>query len=144
MTTRTASATWSGTLLEGSGEITSVESGAIGRLPVSWPRRSESHEGVTSPEELLAAAHAACFAMALSGAIARNNAAAERLEVSATVTFEKVEAGWRVTKSALRLKGLVPGLDAAKFRELAEGAKSGCPISSALAGNVAISLEFVD
>lgn len=144
MTTRTASATWSGTLLEGSGEITSVESGAIGRLPVSWPRRSESHEGVTSPEELLAAAHAACFAMALSGAIARNNAAAERLEVSATVTFEKVEAGWRVTKSALRLKGRVPGLDAAKFRELAEGAKSGCPISSALAGNVAISLEFVD
>lgn len=144
MTTRTASATWSGTLLEGSGEITSVESGAIGRLPVSWPRRSESHEGVTSPEELLAAAHASCYAMALSGAIARNNAAAERLEVSATVTFEKVEAGWRVTKSALRLKGLVPGLDAAKFRELAEGAKSGCPISSALTGNVAISLEFVE
>ena len=144
MTTRTASATWSGTLLEGGGEITSVESGAIGRLPVSWPRRSEAHQGVTSPEELLAAAHAACFAMALSGGLARNNATAERLDVSATVTFEKVEAGWRVTKSALRLKGAVPGLDATKFRELAEAAKSGCPISSALAGNVVISLEFAD
>lgn len=142
MTTRTASATWSGTLLEGSGSITGVESGAIGALPVSWPRRSETHEGVTSPEELLAAAHAACFAMALSGALARNNTPAERLDVSATVTFEKVEAGWRVTRSALKLRGNVPGLDAAKLHEIAEGAKSGCPISSALAGNVAISLEF--
>jgi osmotically inducible protein OsmC len=142
MTTRTASATWSGTLLEGSGQITSVESGAFGGLPVSWPRRSESHEGVTSPEELLAAAHASCFAMALSGGLARNNTPAERLDVSATMTFEKVEAGWRVTTSVLTLKGSVPGLDAAKFRELAEAAKTGCPISSALAGNVAISLKI--
>jgi len=142
MTTRTASAVWNGTLLEGSGTITSVESGAIGQLPVSWPRRSESHEGVTSPEELLAAAHAACFAMALSGGLARNNTPAEKLDVAATVTFEKVEAGWRVTKSALTLKGVVPGLDAAKFKEIAEGAKGGCPISSALAGNVEITLEI--
>ena len=142
MTTRTASATWSGTLLEGSGSITRVESGAIGALPVSWPRRSEAHEGVTSPEELLAAAHASCFAMALSGALARNNTPAERLDVSATVAFEKVEAGWRVTTSKLTLKGVVPSLDAARFAEIAEGAKSGCPISSAIAGNVAISLEI--
>ena len=143
MTTRTASAIWSGTLLEGSGEIVSVESGALGGLPVSWPRRSETHEGVTSPEELLAAAHASCFAMALSGGLARNNTPAEKLDVSATITFEKVESGWRVTKSALTLKGIVPGLDAARFKELAEAAKGGCPISSALAGNVAISLEIV-
>ena len=142
MTTRTASAVWNGTLLEGSGTITSVESGAIGQLPVSWPRRSETHDGVTSPEELLAAAHAACFAMAFSGGLARNNTPAEKLDVSATVTFEKVEAGWRVTKSALALKGVVPGLDAAKFIELAEAAKGGCPISSALAGNVEITLEI--
>ena len=142
MTTRTASATWSGTLLEGSGSITRVESGAIGALPDSWPRRSEAHEGVTSPEELLAAAHASCFAMALSGALARNNTPAERLDVSATVAFEKVEAGWRVTTSKLTLKGVVPSLDAARFAEIAEGAKSGCPISSAIAGNVAISLEI--
>ncbi len=142
MTTRTASATWNGSLLEGAGKITTVESGAFGGLPVSWPRRSENHEGVTSPEELLAAAHASCFAMALSGGLARNNTPAERLDVSATITFEKVEAGWRVTKSALVLKGVVPGLDAAKFKELAEAAKGGCPISSALAGNVAISLEI--
>ena len=142
MTTRTASATWSGTLLEGSGSITRVESGAIGALPVSWPRRSEAHEGVTSPEELLAAAHASCFAMALSGALARNNTPAERLDVSATVAFEKVEAGWRVTTSKLTLKGVVPSLDAARFAEIADGAKSGCPISSAISGNVAISLEI--
>ena len=71
MTTRTASATWNGTLLEGSGEITTVESGAFGGLPVSWPRRSESHDGVTSPEELLAAAHASCFAMALSAGLGK-------------------------------------------------------------------------
>ena len=93
-------------------------------------------------EELLAAAHAACFAMALSGALARNNTPAERLDVSATVAFEKVEAGWRVTTSKLTLKGVVPSLDAARFAEIAEGAKSGCPISSAISGNVAISLEI--
>lgn len=143
MTTRTASAIWNGTLLEGSGEITKVESGAFGGLPVSWPRRSEAHDGSTSPEELLAAAHASCFAMALSGGLARNNTPATRLEVSATVTFEKVEAGWRVTKSALALGGVVPGLGAEKFIELAEAAKLGCPISVALAGNVDISLEIV-
>jgi len=143
MTTRTAHATWAGTLLEGHGEITSFESGAIGALPVSWPKRSEAHNGGTSPEELLAAAHASCFAMALSGALARNNTPAERLDVSATVSFEKVEAGWRVTRSALTLKGSVPGLDAAALAEHANGAKSGCPISAALAGNVEITLAIV-
>jgi len=142
MTTRTATATWNGSLLEGSGSITSFESGAIGTLPVSWPRRSEAHQGSTSPEELLAAAHASCFAMALSGGLARNNTPATKLDVSATVTFEKVEAGWRVTKSALTLKGDVAGLDAAKFAELAEAAKGGCPISAALAGNVEITLSI--
>ena len=142
MTTRTATAIWNGTLLEGSGAITSFESGAVGTLPVSWPRRSEAHDGSTSPEELLAAAHASCFAMALSGGLARNNTPAKQLDVSATVTFEKVEAGWRVTKSALTLKGDVPGLDASKFAELAEAAKGGCPISAALAGNVEITLAI--
>ena len=144
MTTRTAHATWSGSLLEGHGQITSFESGAIGALPVSWPRRSEAHDGGTSPEELLAAAHASCFAMALSGALARNGTPAERLDVGATVTFEKVEAGWRITRSALALAGSVPGLDRAAFAEIANGAKSGCPISAALAGNVAIDLAIVD
>ena len=142
MTTRTATATWNGSLLEGSGRITSFESGSIGALPVSWPRRSEAHDGVTSPEELLAAAHASCFAMALSGGLARNGTPATRLDVSATVSFEKVEAGWRVTRSALPLEGDVPGLDATKFAELAEAAKGGCPISAALAGNVEITLAI--
>jgi osmotically inducible protein OsmC len=81
--------------------------------------------------------------MALSGALARNNTPAERLDVSATVSFEKVEAGWRVTRSALTLKGSVPGLDAAALAEHANGAKSGCPISAALAGNVEITLAIV-
>ena len=143
MTTRTATATWNGSLLEGSGRITAFESGSIGALPVSWPRRSEAHDGVTSPEELLAAAHASCFAMALSGGLARNGTPATRLDVSATVSFEKVDAGWRVTRSALTLEGDVPGLDAAKFAELAEAAKGGCPISAALAGNVEITLAIV-
>lgn len=142
MTTRTATATWNGSLLEGSGSISAVESGAIGALPVSWPRRSEAHDGVTSPEELLAAAHASCFAMALSGGLARNGTPATRLDVSATVSFEKVDAGWRVTRSALTLAGDVPGLDAARFAELAEAAKGGCPISAALAGNVEITLAI--
>jgi len=124
MTTRTATATWNGSLLEGSGSITSFESGAIGALPVSWPRRSEAHDGSTSPEELLAAAHASCFAMALSGGLARNNTPATRLDVSATVTFEKVEAGWRVTKSALTLKGMSLALMLRSLRSLPKGRRA--------------------
>lgn len=138
---RTASSTWSGDLLTGSGMITYVTSGSIARLPVSWAARTESHDGKTSPEELLAAAHAACFSMAFSNGLAKNGTVATRLDVTCAVTFEKGEAGWKVAQSALTVTGVVPGIDQGKFAELADAAKDGCPISGALKGNVALSVK---
>jgi osmotically inducible protein OsmC len=139
--TRTAEVTWNGSLLEGAGTIDQVSSGAFSNLPVTWASRTEAADGRTSPEELLAAAHAACYAMAFSAGLARNGTPPARLRVTAAVTFDKVEAGWKVVSSALTVRGSVPGLDAAKFGELAEAAKDGCPISGALKGNVALSVE---
>ena len=138
---RRAEATWSGALTTGSGEVSAVSSGAFSDLPVSWAARTESPEGKTSPEELVAAAHAACFAMALSGALGRAGTPPEKLDVSAEVTFDKLEAGWRVVSSALTVRGRVPGMSAADFAAAAEATKDGCPISVALAGNVALSVE---
>jgi lipoyl-dependent peroxiredoxin len=137
-TERRAEVTWSGSLLEGSGMIESVGSGAFGPLAVSWKARSEDeHGGNTSPEELLAAAHAACFCMALSGGLARAGNPPESLSATATVTFVPGEG---VTKSVLDVEGVVPGVDEAGFREAAEGAKENCPISGALKGNVELSV----
>jgi osmotically inducible protein OsmC len=138
---RTASATWNGDLLTGSGMITYVTSGSIARLPVSWAARTENHDGRTSPEELLAAAHAACFSMAFSNGLAKNGTVATRLDVTCAVTFEKGEAGWKVAGSALTVTGLVPGIDQATFARLADAAKDGCPISGALKDNVALSVK---
>jgi osmotically inducible protein OsmC len=139
--TRQASVTWSGTLQDGAGTITNVSSGAFGGLPVSWPARTEAHGGKTSPEELLAAAHASCFSMSLSGRLTRNGTPPERLETTAKVTFEKREAGWAVAASALTVIGTVPGIDEGTFQSLANGAKDGCPISGALKGNVELSVD---
>jgi lipoyl-dependent peroxiredoxin len=138
---RRAEATWSGALTTGFGTVSAVSSGAFAELPVSWAARTESSDGKTSPEELLAAAHAACFSMALSGALGRAGTPPERLDVSAEVTFDKLDAGWRVVSSALTVRGLVPGATEEAFRAAAEGARDGCPISVALAGNVALSVE---
>jgi osmotically inducible protein OsmC len=138
---RTAEVSWSGSLAEGSGTIDYVTSGAFTRLPVTWASRTEAHDGRTSPEELLASAHASCYAMAFSGRLGRNGTPPTALKVSATVTFDKAESGWKVVSSALTVRGTVPGIDAATFAELAEAAKDGCPISGALAGNVALSVE---
>jgi osmotically inducible protein OsmC len=138
---RRADVTWSGPLATGSGIITKVTSGAFGGLPVSWPARTEAANGLTSPEELIAAAHAACFSMSLSGKLGRNNTPPETLHVSATVTFEKREAGWVIASSVLTVTGTVPGIDADAFQALAEAAKDGCPVSSALKGNVELSVE---
>jgi osmotically inducible protein OsmC len=110
-------------------------------LPVSWAARTEAPGGKTSPEELLAAAHAACFEMALSGALGRAGTPPDRLDVSAEVTFDKLDAGWRVVSSALTVRGVVPGMSAADFITAAEATKDGCPISVALVGNVALSVE---
>jgi osmotically inducible protein OsmC len=138
---RTAEVSWSGSLAQGSGTIDYVTSGAFTRLPVTWASRTEAHDGRTSPEELLASAHASCYAMAFSGRLGRNGTPPAALKVSATVTFDKAESGWKVVSSALTVRGTVPGIDAATFAELAEAAKDGCPISGALAGNVALSVE---
>jgi lipoyl-dependent peroxiredoxin len=138
---RRAEATWSGPLATGSGSVSAVTSGVFSDLPVSWTARTESSGGKTSPEELVAAAHAACFSMALSGNLVRAGTPPERLDVSADVTFDKVEAGWRVVSSALTVRGWVPGSSTEAFAAAAEATRTGCPISQALAGNVAITVD---
>ena len=139
MADRRAAVTWNGDLLGGSGTIDEVGSGAFGPLDVSWAARSEDASGgKTSPEELIAAAHASCFSMALSGALARAGNPPERLRTSATVTFVP---GTGITKSALTVRGSVPGLDADGFRAAAEDAKQNCPVSKALAGVPEITLD---
>jgi osmotically inducible protein OsmC len=138
---RRAEATWSGDLQNGKGTVSAVTSGAFAQLPVSWAARTETADGRTSPEELLAAAHAACFSMAFSNGLAKAGHPAERLDVAAEVTFDKADAGWRVSRSALTVRGRVPGISAADFRAAAEAAKDGCPISQALKGNVELSVQ---
>jgi osmotically inducible protein OsmC len=128
---RRAEVTWTGDLMSGSGTIDRVGSGAFGGLDVTWASRTESSGGRTSPEELIAAAHAACFSMAFSLGLAQGGNPPERLSTSATVTFVP---GTGITTSALEVVGVVPGLDEAAFKEAAEAAKSGCPVSKALAG----------
>jgi osmotically inducible protein OsmC len=137
-TDRTAAVTWKGSLMEGAGTIHEVGSGAFGPLDVSWASRAEEPNGKTSPEELIAAAHAACFSMALSHGLAQGGTPAEQLDTSATVTFQP---GTGITKIALTVRGTVPGLDEAGFVEKAEGAKAGCPVSKALAGVPEITLD---
>jgi osmotically inducible protein OsmC len=131
MADRSASVTWQGDLMSGSGEIDEVPSGAFGPLQVTWRARAEESNGKTSPEELLAAAHATCFAMSLSLGLAQAGHAPERLQTSATVTFVP---GTGVTKSALTVKGSVPGISEDEFRAAAENAKENCPVSKALGG----------
>ena len=135
---RTAQVTWSGGLLDGTGTIERVGSGAFGPLDVTWESRSEESNGRTSPEELIAAAHAACFSMAFSGALAKAGTPPERLETSATVTFVPGEG---ITKSALTVRGSVPGMDEEAFRDAAETAKENCPVSKALAGVPEITVD---
>ena len=138
-TDRTADVTWQGSLMEGSGTIESTTSGAIGEQQVSWPARAEdAQSGKTSPEELIAAAHAACFSMALAHGLASEGHAPEELHTSATVTFQP---GAGITKIALSVEGRVEGVDDAAFQQAAEGAKADCPVSKALAGVPEITLD---
>ena len=136
-TARTAEVVWHGNLTHGDGTIVSTTSGALPQLPVSWAARSEEPGGKTSPEELIAAAHAACFAMALSHELAEAGFTAETLSTSSTVTFEP---GVGITTAHLTVLGTVPGMAADVFLTAAEGAKAGCPVSQALAG-VEITLD---
>jgi lipoyl-dependent peroxiredoxin len=137
---RRADAVWEGTLATGSGKI-SLATGLATDLPVTWASRTGPSEGKTSPEELLAAAHASCFCMALSNTLDENETPPDRLEASATVTFSQVEGGWKVASSRITVKGTVPGITSDAFREAAEAAKDGCPISGALKGNVELSVQ---
>jgi osmotically inducible protein OsmC len=137
---RTAEAVWEGSLAQGAGAVSLTSSGAAGPLPVTWASRTARPEGKTSPEELVAAAHASCYCMALSGILGEGGTPPERLETSATVTFAQVEGGFKVASSALTVRGTVPGLDAAGFKEAAAAAKDGCPISGALKNNVEITV----
>ncbi|HXV33737.1 MAG TPA: OsmC family peroxiredoxin [Gaiellaceae bacterium] len=137
-TDRHAEVTWNGSLTEGSGTIDSVGSGAFGPLDVTWASRAEEPAGRTSPEELIAAAHAACFSMALSHALAGAGTPPEELKTGATVTFQPGEG---ITKIALTVRGTVPGIDEAGFRAAADGAKDGCPVSGALTGVPEITVQ---
>jgi osmotically inducible protein OsmC len=138
---RQARAVWNGDLATGTGEVRAVTSGKFNALPVSWGARTEAPQGKTSPEELLAAAHASCFAMALSGGLAKNGTPPFKLDVTSTVTFDKVGENWTVVSSELEVTGEVPGIDQAAFAKAAEGAKDGCPISRALKNNVKLSVR---
>ena len=138
---RHAIVTWSGDLQSGAGTIDYVSSGAFSRMPVSWASRTSAHNGRTSPEELLAAAHASCFSMAFSSRLAKNGTPATRLDVRAEVTFDQGDAGWKVASSHLTVTGDVPGIDEATFAKLADDAKDNCPISVAIKGNVELSVE---
>jgi osmotically inducible protein OsmC len=137
-TERTAEVTWHGDLMSGSGRIDTVTSGAFGGLDVDWVARSEDAQSKTSPEELIAAAHAACFSMALSNGLGQAGHPADELKTSATVTFQPGEG---ITKIALEVTGNVPGTSEDGFRQAAEAAKENCPVSKALAGVPEITLD---
>jgi len=138
---RRADAVWQGSLAKGSGEVSLITSGAAGPLPVTWSSRTERSNGKTSPEELIAAAHASCYSMALSHDLTEGGTPPEKLETSVTVTFKEIEGGWKVGTSEITVKGWVPGLDEAGFKKAAEDARDGCPVSGALKGNVELSVE---
>jgi lipoyl-dependent peroxiredoxin len=137
-TERTAEVTWQGDLMSGSGRVDSVSSGALGGLDVDWRARSEDAEKKTSPEELIAAAHATCLSMALSHGLAQAGHPADELKTAATVTFQPGEG---ITKIALQVTGNVPGMSQDDFRQAAETAKENCPVSKALASVPEISLD---
>lgn len=134
--TSEATSTWTGSLMEGSGTV-AFSSSNLGTFPIDWKARSEGSDTTTTPEELIAAAHASCFSMALSHALAENGTPPERVNTSASVTFKP---GVGITGSHLNVNASVPGLTPEAFQTLAEGAKTGCPVSQALAG-VEITLE---
>jgi lipoyl-dependent peroxiredoxin len=140
-TDRHAEVTWNGSLLEGSGRIDSTTSGVLGPQELTWRARAEDNPAGTSPEDLIAAAHAGCFAMALSHELAQAGTPADELKTSATVTFQPGEG---ITKIALTVRGRVPGVDEVAFREAAEAAKEGCPVSKALAAvpEITLAVEF--
>lgn len=137
---RTAYAQWQGDLMSGSGTV-STESGAVRDATVKWSSRAEQADENTSPEELIAAAHAACISMALANGLAQAGNPPQKLETEATSTFEKTDAGFRLTTMRITIRGQVDGLGDDGFRQAAEEAKENCPVSQALKGNVEVSVD---
>jgi osmotically inducible protein OsmC len=135
---RQATVQWEGNLIQGSGKIVSVGSGAIAELPITWASRTERSDGKTSPEELIAAAHAGCYAMAFSHTLAQAGTPAKKLSVSAISTFEQVDGKFKITTINLDVRGIVPGLNQAGFEKAAQQAEQSCPVSNALRNNVQI------
>ncbi|WP_374079323.1 OsmC family protein [Bdellovibrio bacteriovorus] len=137
---RKATAIWRGNLQKGKGEV-STESGALKSVPYSFSTRFEETPG-SNPEELIGAAHASCFTMALSGALAKKGYIADSLETSATVTLEKQGDGFAITSSKLKLRALVPDIDAKTFQSIADDAKANCPVSKLLKANISLDVDF--
>ena len=138
---RRAEVTWTGDLMRGSGQLSTGSSGVLSETPVTWASRTEAPEGKTSPEELLAAAHASCYAMAFSATLGRRGTPPEELHVAAVAGLDRAEQGFKVTTMDLTVRGRVPGLDQAGFEEAARQAEQGCPISNALRNNVRITVN---
>ena len=138
---RTATATWQGNLAGGNGTVSSGTTDFWTDLPTSWGARTEDPNGQTSPEELLAAAHASCFSMAFSNELSKAGFQPDRVEISVEVTADKRDQGWTVISSTITARGWVPNIDEETFQAMATKAKDGCPISRALAGNVELSVN---
>jgi osmotically inducible protein OsmC len=141
MADRTASTVWEGDLAHGNGNL-SLKSGATDDLPVTWASRTERSDGKTSPEELVAAAHASCFSMALSHELSEAGHEPERLDVSSTVTLDLVDGAPTVTGSKLTVRGRVPGIDEDEFEKAAQGAGKNCPISRALSIDIEVDAQL--
>ena len=138
MTTSRASAVWEGKLKDGKGNFKAGSGAFSGNY--SFQTRFEGAQG-TNPEELIAAAHAACYSMALSAGLEQGGTPATRVETTAACTIDKVGAGFKITTMDLTVRAKVPGIDAAKFQQAAQAAKDGCPVSGALKGNVQVKLD---
>jgi lipoyl-dependent peroxiredoxin len=137
---RSATAVWEGDLLGGSGQV-STQSDVVKNATVKWSSRAEQADENTSPEELIAAAHATCISMALANGLAQAGTPPTRLESEATATFEQTPDGFRMTTMRISVQGQVEGVDEDGFRRAAEDAKENCPVSHALKGNVDVSLD---
>lgn len=140
MADRQATVVWNGTLTEGHGSIT-TGSGVLSKTPVTWASRVEQPEGKTSPEELLAAAEAECYAMVLASNLTKRGTKPDQLQVTATCTVERVPDGLRISTMRLEVTGNVPGVDQQTFQQLAQEAEGGCPVSNALRGNVDVTVS---
>lgn len=137
---RRADVTWEGDLAHGQGRLT-AGSGAVAALPITWASRTERADGKTSPEELIAAAQAGCYAMALSHTLAQGGHPPTRLDVTATCAFDRTDGGFKISTIDVTVRGQVPGLDQADFETAARQAEQGCPVSNALRHNVEMSLH---